>query len=50
LGAALPPPPSAVVERLSADEPADWPGLRSLGRREGRPRSANRPRAPPLRA
>jgi hypothetical protein len=50
LGAALPPPPVAVIERVSADRTAHWSRPDPQNRRQAPVRSANRPRAPPLRA
>jgi hypothetical protein len=40
----------AVIERVSADLTAHWSRSQDQNRRQNHIRSANRPRAPPLRA
>jgi hypothetical protein len=48
LGAALPPPPTIVIEVVSASQIIEWPPADPSIRPEQLLRSANLPRAPPL--
>jgi hypothetical protein len=50
LGAALPPPPSTVIEIVTLSRIVEWPAADWLIRRQEPPRTTHRPRAPPAQA